>query len=85
MLAQLVAYSEGRVGIMAAAGVTSANVREIVIRAKVDEVHSAAAVIRPSAMAYRRTDALMGEGKDFRLMVVDEAEVRQLKAEIKGL
>ena len=64
---------------------TSANVREIVTRAKVDEVHSAAAAIRPSAMAYARTDALMGDGEDFQLTVVDEAEVRQLKAEIKGL
>ena len=85
VLAQLVAYSKGRIGIMAGAGVTPANVRQIVTGANVDEVHSAAAAMRPSAMAYTRTDALMGNGQDFRLEVVDEEKVRQLRTQLRGL
>jgi copper homeostasis protein len=82
-LSEIVHIAQGRIKIMAA-GVTPANVREIIERTGVDEVHSAAATRRRSHMAYVRSDAKMGDGEDFSLNVVDGEVVRQLRASIQG-
>jgi copper homeostasis protein CutC len=82
-LSEIVRIAQGRVRIMAA-GVTPADVREIIERTGVDEVHSAAATRRSSYMAYMRSDARMGDGEDSSLNVVDGEVVRQLKASIQG-
>jgi copper homeostasis protein len=82
-LGEIVRLARRRIMIMAA-GVTPADVREVIERTGVDEVHSAAATRRRSYMAYVRSDARMGDGEDFSLNVVDGEVVRQLKASIKG-
>jgi copper homeostasis protein CutC len=64
--------------------VTPTDVREIIARTGVDEVHSAAATRRSSYMAYVRSDARMGDEEDFSLNVVDGEIVRQLKARMHG-
>ncbi len=81
-LSEIVRHARRRIMIMAA-GVTPADVREIIERTGVDEVHSAAATRRRSHMAYVRSDARMGDGEDFSLNVVDGEVVRQLKASIQ--
>jgi copper homeostasis protein len=84
MLQKVVAYARKRVMVMAA-GVTPDTVREIVVKAGVDEVHSAASTSRKSGMTYIRSDAKMGHGDDFYLNVVDGEIVRGIKTEIAGL
>jgi copper homeostasis protein len=84
MLRKVVSYARKRVMIMAA-GVTPDTVREIAVKAGVDEVHSAAFMSRKSGMTYVRSDAKMGHGEDFSMNVVDGELVKGIKAEIAGL
>ncbi len=78
MLRQMVAYTRGRVKIMAA-GVRPHNVREIIEQTRVDEVHSSASVWRPSAMKFMHANAQMGTGEDFTLKVTDGEMVRGIR------
>lgn len=80
-LARMVRRGGRHVGIMAA-GVTPSDVREVVERAGVAEVHAAAATRRTTAMTYLRDDARMGHGEDFALTVTDGEVVRAIKAQI---
>ena len=84
MLQKIVAHAEKRVLIMAA-GVTPVTVNEIIIKAGVDEVHSAAFTSRKSNMAYVKSDAQMGHGEDFSMNVADGEIVREIKAKMAGL
>ena len=68
-----------------AAGVTPATVKEIIMKAKVDEVHSAASMPRKSNMLYVKPDAKMGHGEDFFINVVDGNLVREIKVEMAGI
>ena len=83
-LARMVRHADNRIMIMAAAGVGPSNVREIVEKTHVHEVHSSAATLRRSHMNYVKGEAEMGDGKDFSLTVTDGEMVRQLKNNIKG-
>ncbi len=82
-LAAMVKTARGRLSIMAA-GVTPEGVREVVERTGVDEVHSAAAATRASAMSYVKDEARMGRGDDFAMTVVDGAAVRAIKTALAG-
>ena len=82
-LAQMVQYAQKRITLMAA-GVTPQDVREIITKTGVDEVHSAAATYRPSQMSFVKSTAKMGHGGDFSLSVVDGNIVRAIKAEYSG-
>ena len=82
-LKKVVDYAQGRLMIMAA-GVTPHDVQEIIQVARVDEVHSAAATQRASAMRYVRSDAKMGHGEDFSLGIVDGEVVRAIKVQMEG-
>jgi copper homeostasis protein len=84
MLQKIVSHGQKRILIMAA-GVTPATVKEIVIKAGVDEVHSAASVSRKSNMLYVKSDAQMGHGEDFFINVVDEELVREIKVKMAGI
>jgi copper homeostasis protein len=53
-IAGLVQRADGRVGVMAGAGVTPANVRELVERSGVDEVHASARSLHSTRMHLRR-------------------------------
>jgi copper homeostasis protein len=83
-LAKMVVRAQKRVRIMAA-GVTPCDVREIIIRTGVDEVHSAAACTRPSRMNYIQGTPKMGQGDDFSLNIVDGQIVQAIKSQIKNL
>lgn len=78
-LARIVALARGRVGIMPGAGITAQNVRALLARVKVAEVHSACASARPLDP---RAVAL-GFGAPLRL-TTDEGEVRALKEALAG-
>ncbi len=78
-LNQMVEYAQNRIMLMAA-GVTPQNVREIINKTGVDEVHSAAAAYRHSKMEFVKADAKMGHGDDFSLNIVDGEIVRAIKA-----
>lgn len=84
MLAKMVKHADGRIKIMAAA-VEPGNVREIVDKTGVHEVHAAALTQRRSKMKYVKDEAKMGHGDDFTLGVVDGQFVRDLKAAVKDL
>jgi len=84
MLHKIVTRAQKRVMIMAA-GVTPATVKEIIIKAGVDEVHSAAFTSRKSNMLYVKSDAQMGHGEDFLMNVVDGELVREIKVNMAGL
>lgn len=83
VLKKVVDHARGRIMVMAA-GVTPQDVKEIIQVARVDEVHSAAATWRASAMRYVRSDAKMGHGEDFSLGIVDGDVVRAIKAQMEG-
>jgi len=82
-LAKMVQYANRRLKIMAAAGLNPSNVREIIERTRVDEVHGSAATFRRSHMKCIIDEAKVGEGDDFSLKITDGEAVRQLKAAIK--
>jgi copper homeostasis protein len=84
MLQKVVLHAQKRVMIMAA-GVTPATVKEIIIKAGVDEVHSAASTSRKSNMSYVKSDAQMGHGEDFLMNVVDGEIVREIKLNMAGI
>jgi copper homeostasis protein len=83
ILAKMVMHAQNRIMIMAA-GVTPTDVREIIQKTGVDEVHSAAATWRPSKMQYIKETAKMGRGDDFSLNVVDGEIVQAIKANLSG-
>jgi len=83
-LQQIVSHAQKRIMIMAA-GVTPATVNEIIIKAGVDEVHSAASTSRKSNMLYVKSDAQMGHGEDFFMTVVDGELVKEIKVKMAGL
>jgi copper homeostasis protein len=83
-LAKMVDYANKRIMIMAA-GVTPQNVREIIQRTGVDEVHSAANAWRPSKMRFIKNTAKMGHGEDFSLNIVDGKIAREIKLNISNL
>ena len=84
MLQKIVSHAQKRILIMAA-GVTPATVKEIVIKAGVDEVHSAASMPRKSNMSYVKSDAQMGHGEDFSMNVVNGELVREIKIKMAGI
>ena len=81
ILTQMVQHAQNRIKLMAA-GVTPQDVREIINKTQVDEVHSAAATSRSSRMQYIKSDAKMGHGDDFSLNIVSGEMVRAIKAEL---
>jgi copper homeostasis protein len=83
-LQKIVSHARKRILIMAA-GVTPATVKEIIMKARVDEVHSAASMPRKSNMSYMKPDAKMGQGDDFLINVVDGNLVREIKVEMAGI
>jgi copper homeostasis protein len=84
MLQKIVSHAQKRVMIMAA-GVMPATVKEIIMKAGVDEVHSAASMSRRSNMLYVKSDAQMGHGEDFFMNVVDGELVREIKVKMAGI
>jgi copper homeostasis protein len=80
----MVRFAQKRLLIMAA-GVSSNDVREIIEKTGVDEVHSAASTSRPSQMQYVKAEAKMGHGDDFSLTVVNGDMVKAIKDNIIGL
>lgn len=84
MLKKIVSHAQKRVMIMAA-GVTPATVKEIIIKADVDEVHSAASKPRKSNMSYVKSEAQMGHGDDFLMNVVDGEIVREIRLNMAGI
>lgn len=80
-LAQMVQYAQNRIMLMAA-GVSPFDVREIIEKTGVEEVHSAAVSHRSSQMKFVKSEAKMGHGDDFSLNIVDGEIVRAIKAEL---
>ena len=80
-LKEIVRYTQKRIMIMAA-GVTPLDVKDIIEKTGVDEVHSAAATFRRSEMRYIKAEAKMGHGEDFSLNVVDGEVVKAIKANL---
>ncbi len=84
LLKSIVSLAKRRIMIMAA-GVNPETVKEIILKTGVDEVHSAAAASRKSAMSYIKSEAQMGHGEDFLMNVVDGNLVREIKGNMAGL
>ncbi|MFN0113105.1 MAG: copper homeostasis protein CutC [Paracoccaceae bacterium] len=78
-LARIVAMARGRVGIMPGAGITAANVGDLLARVRVGEVHSSCS----GAIVLDARAVALGFGAAERL-VTSEAEVRALKAALGG-
>lgn len=83
MIAQLVKASEGRIAIMAGAGVNERTVTEIVTATRVNEIHFSATSFRASKMNFQNNHiAAMGEKgqSEFDLRTVDPARVREIRS-----
>lgn len=79
MLRQLVQKSEGRIKIMAGAGVNASNIADIAATG-VDAVHASAKAIVPSRMKFRRQDVAMGspDADEYSRLSASPAEIREL-------
>ncbi|ORT49162.1 copper homeostasis protein CutC [Vibrio sp. qd031] len=72
-LSSMVKQANGRLSIMAGAGINQANVANIVAKTGVREVHLSGKTLRDSNMQYRNVDATMGslDVDDFSIPVTD--------------
>lgn len=82
MLRQLQQRAAARIIIMAAGGISPANVAHIVKSTGVSEVHASASVVLPSAMRFRNTAATMGspEADEYMRKVTSAEVVRNIIA-----
>jgi copper homeostasis protein len=81
LIAELVRYSAGRVSIMPGAGIRKENVREVIRRTQVTEVHFAAVAPSDSPMEHRNTRPLMGSDRvpgEYERLVTDPEKVRSV-------
>jgi copper homeostasis protein len=81
VIADLVQQANGRIRIMAGAGVTPENLAALVTRSRADEFHASARSGRTSPMRHRN-DALPGLSPDWH--ETDPARVRALAAVLRG-
>ncbi|USD65773.1 copper homeostasis protein CutC [Vibrio sp. SCSIO 43136] len=79
-IAQFVTQANGRISIMAGAGVSAQNALNIAQTTQVDEIHLSAKSTRPSQMAYIAEDAHMGNQScdDFAIPVTSLERLRQV-------
>ena len=86
-IAQLVQAAKDRVNIMAGAGLTEQNVRQIVCDTGVREVHASLRTAMPSPMLHRNEKLSLGSvtGPEYERLVVGEQRVRTLLAVLEGL
>ncbi|MEY4675183.1 MAG: hypothetical protein RL148_2967 [Planctomycetota bacterium] len=86
-VAALVRQAAGRIAVMAGAGVRSDHVAELVRRTGVAEVHLSAAVLAPSAMAWRNPFVSMGgaaQPSEYEQRRTDGAEVARVVAAVRS-
>jgi copper homeostasis protein len=81
VIRKLVQNAQGRVGIIAGAGIKPENVRMLVQETGVKEVHVGLRSSLPSPMIYRNTKISMGSAQDreYQRFVVLEGDVRRLR------
>lgn len=87
VIAEMVQVADGRLSIMAGAGVSSDNVEAIVTQARVKEVHLSGKSTRASHMKLVASSAKMGNPNldDFIVPVTDPAAIRQVVDIVKTL
>lgn len=83
-LEKLNRQSDGRITLIAAAGVNSGNAREILQRTGLREIHASARKAVASPVTYRNPEVTMGakDADEFTRLVTDPREVRAIIAEI---
>ncbi|GMH36555.1 hypothetical protein BSKO_04423 [Bryopsis sp. KO-2023] len=80
LIAKLVERSAGRVGIIAGSGVRSSNVRSLIEKTGVREVHLSGHTTRPSLMEFERKGLSAGGlNKEDAIHTVDTAEIGRVK------
>ncbi len=82
VIADLNRQAKGRVKIMPGSGIDENNVRAIVVKTKVEEIHFSAVCFRESGMQFRNKDiAGMGntEGGEFSLRTVDAGRIGEMR------
>jgi copper homeostasis protein len=81
-IAAVVKQAQGRIRVMAGAGIDASNVQELAGRSRADEFHASAKALRASSMAYRN-EGLAGLDHDW--LQTDAAAVRRLRGAIDGI
>jgi copper homeostasis protein len=86
-IARLVKAAKDRVKIMAGAGVTEQNVRQIVSETGVREVHASLRTATPSPMRHRNEKLSFGSvtGREYERLAVGEERVRTVLAALEGI
>lgn len=81
LIQNLVAKTKGRITIMAGSGVRTHNVKEIIEKTGVIEVHTSAKTTKKSAMSYRNPSVNMGSRHydEFAIASVDEKMVEEIR------
>ena len=88
LIAELVKKADGRTAIIAGAGITEHNIKEIIQKTRVKECHSSAKSLSQSKMEYQKTALFMGRQKElseYETMVVDPEKVGQMKTMVSSL
>ncbi|WP_047049865.1 copper homeostasis protein CutC [Vibrio mexicanus] len=77
--------ANGRIKIMAGAGLNHSNVLEIVAHSGIDEVHLSGKSSRSSEMTYLSESAKMGNGDDYSIPVTDSNMIRLVDEKLRSL
>lgn len=86
-LAEMVTLAQGRIQIMAGAGLNADNVTRIVQQTGVQEVHLSGKTTRPSRMQLQAANAKMGQANldDFVIPVTNPQTIAQVAEQLKAL
>lgn len=87
LIGELVELAAGRVSIMPGCGIEEGNVREIVEKTGVREVHFTAFTHRDSGMTYRNPGPFMGSVQipgEYDLQLTDPEQVRRFVSKVEG-
>jgi copper homeostasis protein len=77
-LIQLVNRSAGRIAVMPGGGINENNIKQIVARSGVKEIHFSARTTMQSQMRFRNLNCAMGDGSDYIRRVTDGNRIRAM-------
>jgi len=85
LIRELVQKADGRIDIIAGAGINESNIKKLIDFTGVTQCHSSAKVIAKSKMSYKRSEVSMGGHKslsEYETIVVDPEKVRLMKESV---
>jgi copper homeostasis protein len=88
LIRELVRRSDGRIAVMAGGGLNEENVRAVVEKTGVREIHASARSLRESRMRHRNPDVHMGVGtgsSEYQMSIADPDRIRAMRRALEGI